>query len=183
MPRVSNRNSPIQPELSLPVELGPALDFMRGLWRLNHAIELTSGHMERTIGITAQQRMIIRCIGKRPGISPSQLASLLHLDRSTISSALRRMEQNKLLTRQCDDQDRRSVTLWLSNSGKKLDQPSSETLEHAVECMLKRTGTRDRLAASQVMECLALELELIISGAKSTSNQPIPRRNRAVTRK
>jgi MarR family transcriptional regulator, organic hydroperoxide resistance regulator len=144
-----------------PMKLGPALDFMRSMWRLNHAVELTSGHMERSLGITAQQRMVIRCLGKQPGISPSQLALLLHLDRSTISTALNRMERDGLLVRRGDKQDGRSVTLWLSTKGKKLDRPSEETIESAVERMVTQIGRRDLLAAERVMVCLSKELESI----------------------
>lgn len=155
--RSTSRNG----ESSEPLELGPALDFMRSLWRLNHALELTSGHMERSIGITAQQRMVIRCLGKRPGISPSRLALLLHLDRSTISTALNRMVRDGLLIRRSDKHDGRSVTLWLSTKGKKLDRQSEETIESAVERMLAQTGRRELLTAERVMECLSNELESI----------------------
>jgi DNA-binding MarR family transcriptional regulator len=153
-----------------PLKLGPALDFMRDLWRLNHAIELISGHMERSLGITAQQRMIIRCLGKHPGLAPSQLAELLHLDRSTVSSALNRMKRNNLIIRRCDTQDRRSVSLRLSVKGKKLDQPSEHTLEHGVERMLERTEKTDRMAASRVMNRLTLELEMILKRAAEPSS-------------
>jgi MarR family transcriptional regulator, organic hydroperoxide resistance regulator len=157
------------PEIPPPLELGRALNFMRELWRLNHAIELISGHMERSIGITAQQRMIIRCLGKHPGLAPSQLAELLHLDRSTISSALNRMKRNNLIIRRCDTQDRRSVSLWLSNKGKKLDQPSEHTLEHGVEGMLAHTEKKDRVAASRVMNRLTSELDSILKRAGATT--------------
>jgi DNA-binding MarR family transcriptional regulator len=133
------------------------------MWRLNHALELTSGHMERSLGITAQQRMVIRCLGKQPGMSPTQLALLLHLDRSTISTALNRMERSGLLVRRSDERDRRSVTLWLSPKGKRLDRPSKETVETAVKGMLAQTGKRDLLATARVMECLSRKLESIFA--------------------
>lgn len=152
--------------------LGPALDFMRTLWRLNHALELVSGHMERELGITAQQRMVIRCLGKRPGIVPSELATLLHLDRSTISSALKRMERDGLLVRRSGTADRRRVTLWLSAKGKKLDQPSSETVESAVERTLSLTLRRDQLATSRVMACLLDQLELVCGVTSSETQHP-----------
>lgn len=54
--------------------LGPALDFMRKVSALNHALERVSSHMERTLGVTAPQRLILRCVGKYPGITAGQLA-------------------------------------------------------------------------------------------------------------
>jgi MarR family transcriptional regulator, organic hydroperoxide resistance regulator len=158
------------------MDFGPALDFMRSLWRLNHAMELTSGQMERLIGVTAQQRMIIRCIGKRPGLTPSQLAALLHLDRSTISTALNRMERDELLERRCDDRDRRSVTLWLSARGRRLDRPSEQTVESAVERLLAAINRPDLLAAKRVMARLAEQMEAALQIAPSTS-KPARSRN------
>lgn len=162
----SSREKPDERLTPAAPEVGPALDFMRGLWRLNHAIELTSCHMERSIGITAQQRMVIRCIGKQPGITPSQLATLLHVDRSTISTALNRMERDGMLLRRHDTHDRRSVTLWLSPKGKKLDRPSKHTIEGAVDCMLAETKRRDLNATKRVMECLSRQLEWILANAE-----------------
>lgn len=59
----------------------PALEFMQHLWALNHAVERTSLRMERELGVTAQQRLVLRCVGKYPGMMPTQVAALLHLDR------------------------------------------------------------------------------------------------------
>jgi MarR family transcriptional regulator, organic hydroperoxide resistance regulator len=78
---------PVTPEYPL----GPALDFLQRLWRLNHALERLSSRMERQLGITAQQRLIIRCIGKYPGVGAGQLAALLHVDPGTVSAALNRL--------------------------------------------------------------------------------------------
>lgn len=173
--------APIEAKLDA-IVLGPALDFMRSLWRLNHALELTSGHMERSIGITAQQRMVIRCIGKCPGLTPTQLAMLLHVDRSTISTALNRMERDGLVVRRSDEKDRRSVTLWLSTKGKRHDRPSQETLESAVERLLTKTGNRDLLATKRVMVCLSERLESVLEHARSRSVPAPPRRGKLRTR-
>lgn len=165
------------------MDFGPALDFMRSLWRLNHAMELTSGHMERVIGVTAQQRMVIRCIGKQPGLTPSQLAALLHLDRSTISTALNRMERDELLERRCDDRDRRSVTLWLSARGKRLDRPSEQTVESAVDRLLVAASRADLLAAKRVMARLAEQLEAALESGSSTPSSTLARRRKSLSKR
>lgn len=181
MPRKTTPSRKVtQSETEPSADFGPALDFMRGLWRLNHAMELTSGQMERAIGITAQQRMIIRCIGKRPGLTPSQLAALLHVDRSTISTAINRMERDELLERRCDERDRRSVTLWLSARGKRLDKPSKQTIESAVERLLVTVSRPDLLAAKRVMVRLAEQLEAALERA---SSNPKPSRSRSSSAK
>lgn len=139
--------------------LGPALEFLRGLWRLNHAVERVSSRMCRTLGITAQQRMVLRTVGRFPGMTAGQLAGQLHLDPGTVSTALRRLEQKKLLERRRDPRDRRRVTLGLTVAGRALDRPTDGTVERAVERLL-RTADPDALrATSEVIEALAVLLE------------------------
>lgn len=123
--------------------LGPALDTLRRLWRLDHALAQLSRRMERTLGVTGQQRLIVRCIGKYPGINAGQLAGLLHLDPGTVSAALRRLEARALVERRRDPKDKRRVALGLTAAGHALDQPRLGTVEHAVEALLAELSPRE----------------------------------------
>jgi DNA-binding MarR family transcriptional regulator len=116
--------------------LGPALDFLQRMWRLNHALERLSGRMEKQLGITAQQRLLIRCVGKYPGITSGQLATVLHLDPGTVSIALRRLEHKGHTERRRDPSDGRRVALGLTSTGRALDAPTAGTVEEAVEQLL-----------------------------------------------
>lgn len=123
--------------------LGPPLELLRRLWRLEHGLEQLSRRMERRLGITGPQRLILRCVGKYPGLAAGQLASLLHLDRGTVSATLRRLEQRGLLERRRDPRDQRRVLLGLTAAGRDLDRPSAGTVEHAVEHLLASLGPRE----------------------------------------
>src|SRR4051794_36778033 len=81
------------------------LALMQALWRVNHAIEQLSKRMELHLGVTAQQRMMVRWIGKHRRITPGQLAANLHLDAGTVSAAVRRMEDRDLVVRRRDASD------------------------------------------------------------------------------
>lgn len=116
--------------------LGPALDFLQRLWRLNHALEKVSSHMERRLGVTAQQRLILRCVGRYPGMTAGQLASLLHVDPGTVSASIGRLEGRGLLERRRDPRDKRRASLGLTAKGRALDRPSEGTVENAVERLL-----------------------------------------------
>ena len=99
--------------------------------------------MERQFGITAQQRLIIRCVGTYPGITAGQLATILNLDPGTVSAALRRLEQKKLIERRRDPTDNRRVALGLSHQGRALDTPAVGTVEAAVAEFLASTSPND----------------------------------------
>jgi len=123
--------------------LDPGLGFLQGLWELNHALELRSKTMERRLGGTAQQRFVLRCVGKFPGMTSGQLARVLHLDPGTVSAALRRLEHQKLLERERDPEDGRRVTLRLTDSGRAITRQRSGTVEDAVLRLLKDSSKQE----------------------------------------
>lgn len=121
----------VQPAEDLPT-LGTTLDFLAMLWELDHAIEVTSSRMKSTLGITAQQRVIIRIVGRFPGLSAGQLARLLRLHAGTVSTALARLEARGLIARTRDPRDKRRVVLGLTPAGRAHDVPAQRTVESAV---------------------------------------------------
>jgi DNA-binding MarR family transcriptional regulator len=132
----------------------PALDFLRHLWRLNHTIEQVSKQMEARLGLTSQQRLMLRWLGRYPGITSSTLSAQLHLDRATVSVSLARLEKKGLVARERSLLDHRVVHLSLSRKGARLDTPASGTLESAVEAMLQHVPPASVAATRNVLESL-----------------------------
>ena len=141
--------------------LGPALEFIRKVSALNHALERVSSHMDRTLGVTAQQRLVLRCVGRYPGITAGQLARVLHLDPGTISASLRRMEERGLIERRHDPRDRRRVAVGLTPEGRQLDRPTTGPVEDAGERLLESTPGADMAMAGVVLDRLTTPLERI----------------------
>lgn len=137
-----------------PHSLGPTLDFLRVLWTLNHAVERTSKRMELTLGVTAQQRMLLRIVGKFPAITAGRLAQLLCVDAGTLSTALRRLEERGLLVRSREGADKRHVMVQLTAAGAALDRPTERTVEHAAETVLAAVEASDLEALKRVVERL-----------------------------
>lgn len=134
------------------------LGFLRTLWRLDHALNQASKRMTMSLGVTAEQRLLIRCVGRRPGITAGELATELHLDPGTISATLRRLEQRTLITRRRDPRDHRRVIVALTRAGAALDRPARGTVEDAV-ARLARAAPRDLAAARRVLGVLGERLE------------------------
>ncbi len=143
--------------------LGPALDFLRRLWQLNHALERVSNRMEKRLNVTAQQRLLLRCIGKYPGVTAGHLAGLLCLDPGTVSASLNRLERRGLLQRRRDPRDGRRVILGLTASGRSMDQPALGTVESAVEQLLEQVPQHDLASAIRLLERLT---ELLARAAR-----------------
>ncbi len=139
--------------------LTPALLFLREIWALNHAIEQTSMRMESALGVTAQQRMMVRVIGRFPGITGGEIAKLLHVDAGTISAAVRRLEARGLVKRKQDLEDRRRVSLALTAQGRRLDVATEGTVESAVEAVLAVTTEPEREGVRRVLVQLVEALQ------------------------
>jgi len=136
-----------------------ALAFMRWLWAIDHRLRSLSKQMQERLGITGPQRLVLRLVGRAPGVTPSQLAGWLHLDRGTLTGILVRLESRRLLSREPHPEDGRSVTLRVSREGRRLDREMVGTVE---ECVRRALATLDRAqieAATQVLDAVARELE------------------------
>ena len=142
-------------------ELDPALDFLRSFWALNHAIERVSIRMESVLGLTAQQRFVMRLVAKLPGITPGRLAELLHVDPGSITAVLKRLEQREFIVRTPDAIDRRRITLTLSARGRKLNAPSPVSVEHAVAVALEQTTPADLAAVRRIVNRLVAALDQV----------------------
>lgn len=123
--------------------LEPALAFLRELWALDHALGSTSKRMHDRMGITGEQRMVLRFVGKFPRMTAGELASMLHVEKSTLSLALKRLEEKGLVARPRDKADARKSRVVLTREGRKFDRPTVGTVERAVERALRATKPRE----------------------------------------
>lgn len=144
--------TPDAPQTDL--NLGPGGEFLRRLWELNHHLERASRCTEALFGVTGQQRAMIRCVGKYPGMTPSQLATYFHLDPGTVSIAVDRLEEKGLLERRRSPQDRRRITLGLTALGRKVDGEVIGITELAVQKLLGSASQQDIDGTRRVLTAL-----------------------------
>jgi MarR family transcriptional regulator, organic hydroperoxide resistance regulator len=139
-------------------DLDPVLQFMRLIWSVDHGLHKVSKRMASDIGLTGPQRLAIRIIGRSPGMAAGELASLLHLDPSTVTGILRRLEHGRMITRRADPADARRTRLTLAARGRVVDRRSAGTVEAAVRRALASLPADQVKAASQVLTVLASHL-------------------------
>jgi len=131
---------------------------MRLLWAVDHGLQSTSKRMESTLGLTGPQRLVLRLVGRFPGITAGRLAQILHVHPSTLTGVLKRMEKRGLLDRKSDPLDGRKALFALTESGRALDVPATGTVEAAVQRALARLPKARLTAAQEVLATLAEEL-------------------------
>jgi DNA-binding MarR family transcriptional regulator len=117
-------------------ELGEVLDFMRLIWSVDHGLQSLSKKMHASLGLTGPQRVALRVLGRRPGVTAGALARILRVHPSTLTGVLHRLEARGLVRRMRDPGDGRRALLELTPRGRKLDVPSPGTVEAVVERVL-----------------------------------------------
>jgi len=138
--------------------LGAVLDFMRLLWAVDHALQSTSKRMESTFGMTGPQRLVVRIVGRFPGIAAGRIAEILHVHPSTLTGVLRRLGARGVLQRRPDPRDARRALFMLTNKGRKLDVIRTGTVEQAVRRVLSKDAGKVA-AAQEVLASLSEELD------------------------
>jgi DNA-binding MarR family transcriptional regulator len=140
-------------------ELGGLLEFMRLMWAVDHALQRSSKRMQASLGVTGSQRLVVRIVGKFPGIAAGHLAELLHLHPSTLTGVLKRLEARKLIRRRPDPHDARRYRFQLTPDGRRLNATLDGTVEAAVRRALRRLSKPQLRAARQALAVLASTLD------------------------
>jgi len=114
--------------------------------------------MEATFGLTGPQRLVVRIVGRFPGIAAGRVADILHVHPSTLTGILKRLEGRGVLQRKPDARDARRALFMLTAKGRKLDVVRTGTVEQAVRRVLSKDP--DKVAAAQeVLAALSEELD------------------------
>jgi DNA-binding MarR family transcriptional regulator len=152
------RPSPAAPLSKETFRLGDVLDFMRLLWSVDHGLQSRSKRMETKFGVTGPQRLVIRIVGRYPGISAGALADVLELHPSTLTGILKRLQERGIVERRTDPKDGRRALFDLTQRGRDLDTLRVGTVESLVRQTLKNLPRRKIDAAQEVLATLALAL-------------------------
>src|SRR4051812_32578070 len=138
--------------------LGAVLDFMRLLWAVDHALQSASKRMEAAFGVTGPQRLVVRIVGRFPGIAAGRVGEILHLPPSTLTRILKRLEARAILQRKSAPRDARRALFSLTAKGKKLDTLRTGVVEQAVRKALARSPEKV-VAAQEMLASLSEELD------------------------
>jgi len=158
------------PRPELPT-LPPVLEFLRALWSLNHALEVTSSAMHRASGVTAQQRMVLRIVGHLGTVAAGTLSTLLHVHPGTLSAALRRLEGRGLLARQRADDDARRVLVALTPQGEHLLLTTDGSVERAAASVLDSSDAASVSDALRFLEQMSQTLEARLADSREAATE------------
>jgi DNA-binding MarR family transcriptional regulator len=109
-------------------------ELLIALRKVIRAIDLHSKHLNKTSGLTSPQLLIMLEIDKASGINSSQVAKIVNLSPATVTNIIDRLENKNLISRVRDTQDKRKVSLYLTDDGKAILLKAPQALqEHFIE--------------------------------------------------
>lgn len=88
--------------------------------KIIRAIDIRSRKLNKESGITGPQLLILQELGRVKGITAKEVADYINLSQATVTNILDRLETRKLIKRIRSEQDRRRVSLYLTEQGKEV---------------------------------------------------------------
>jgi len=125
-------------------------------------LERKLGLVEDTVlnccGITVAQCHAVVELGRADGVSLNNLASSLNLENSTVSRTVNNLVKSELAGREEDAEDRRYVSISLTDKGKKIYENIESSMEVFFADIVSRIPDEKH---EQVLESLQILLDAI----------------------
>jgi DNA-binding MarR family transcriptional regulator len=93
--------------------------------------EFNNAFQENGASITSDQWGILKCLWQKEGISQSEIAEKVNKDKASVTRILDIMQKNKLIMRCDDERDRRSYCIYLTETGKSLENKLKPVVQAA----------------------------------------------------
>lgn len=106
------------------------------LYSANHAMNRVYKPILTELGLTYPQYLAMSVLWEKDKLLVGDLCDRLHLESSTVTPLLKRLEAMELLSRQRDTKDERQVRISLTRKGKALKAKTSDIKS----CILAATG-------------------------------------------
>lgn len=91
-------------------------------------LKQSMGGLLRPFSLTPEQFGVLARLWEQEGLSQRELAEMLYKDKPTVTRMLEKLEQRGLISRKPDVRDRRIVRVYLTEAGKKMEQPILEAI-------------------------------------------------------
>lgn len=131
----------------------------------------------RKLGFTRTQWLVLRKLGEQPGVSQSELAEMLEVERASAGRLIDKLEENGWLERRADIDDRRINRIYLTEKGRSVHGIIGPIAEAMVEEELSDLTKQERevltdllLNVKQRLQKMDAENDLIVSAELEKEN-------------
>ena len=131
----------------------------------------------RGIGLTRPQWLVMTRLHRKPGLSQSELAELLEVEKATAGRLIDRLEANGWVERRPDPSDRRVNRIYMTQEGEKIDRMIRPVARAMVEEELTALSPADREKLLDLLILLKRQLTAMAGGdavAEAAAKLPEP---------
>lgn len=106
------------------------------------------------LGVTPVQYAVMDALWREDNLTPSQIASAISLDGSTVTGILDRLESKELCKRLPDPNDRRALRVVLTESGRALEAPLMKVIAECNETILAPFTAEEKKTLIELLQRL-----------------------------
>jgi DNA-binding MarR family transcriptional regulator len=131
--------------------MNPAEEVLTALRRLIRATDLQSRQLERTVGLTAPQLLLLQLLRQRGQMTIGALAKDMNLSQATVTTVMDRLEDRGLVERLRGETDKRKVYAVLTAEGEKLVASAPPLLQQS---FIRQFQDLQPWEQSMILSCL-----------------------------
>lgn len=124
----------------------------------------------RKLGLTRAQWMAVTRLHRRPGLSQSEVADLLEIEKATACRLLDRLEAKKWIERRPDEKDRRIKRIYLTNRANEVHASIWPVAAGAVDDALSELSAEERQQFTDMMVRVKSKLQSLAESDLATSS-------------
>lgn len=133
----------------------------------------------RQIGLTRSQWQVLSLLHRHPGLSQSELAEMLEVERATAGRMIDRLEQKGWVTRRRDPGDRRTWRLHLTAEAEAVQAEMGRIAAEMIDDAMAALHAGEREAMTDMLERVKTQLQTMAPRAGAA---PEPARARGHAR-
>ena len=104
------------------IQAGPVMEkyeeLLVSIRKVIRAIDLHSKQLNKSSGLTGPQLLIMQEIARGNGVTASLIAKKINLSAATVTNILDRLENRGLIKRERSSEDKRRISLYLTDDGR-----------------------------------------------------------------
>ena len=104
-------------------------ELLISLRKITQAIDLHSKHLQKTVGITSPQLVILQELAHHESLSVSELSKLVSLSQGTVTEIVTRLERKSLISKRKSVEDKRRSLVSITETGSQLIEKAPSPLQ------------------------------------------------------
>ncbi|QLL74682.1 MarR family winged helix-turn-helix transcriptional regulator [Lactobacillus crispatus] len=127
-------------------------DILRQIGTIARALDSIANIEFKEMQLNRGQYLYLVRISENPGIISDHLAGMLNVDRTTTARSIKKLEQNQLIRKENDQQNKKIKHLFVTELGQKLAKQIEKENAYSNEVVLAGLSTQQRIELAALLQ-------------------------------